>query len=126
MPKVQYTDAKGLHQVTGTGLTFARADGTASSAAVTVNGRSGIITSESISVSAGATSQIDVTNSLVTADSIVIANICDATYNENGSEGILNCQVDAVSAGSFVINLTNDGADNVSSKVVKVAYLVLS
>lgn len=85
-------------------LTFKNGTGTVSSNAVTINATKGKITYTSPSIIAGTATSITFTNSYVTANSIITANV-----NSNGTNFATNiqCYVKSQTAGSCVINVAN-------------------
>ena len=87
---------------------------------VTVNALSGVITTVSQTVAAGAEAEIVVTNSQVAATDIVVA--CIKTHTSAGTFAV---SVSAVAAGSFKLRLTNLDASAAGDNVLVINFLVL-
>jgi hypothetical protein len=87
---------------------------------VTCNANSGVITTVSQTVAAGAEAEFAVTNSKVAATDVVVACIKDHT-----SAGTFAVDVSDVSAGSFKLRLTNLHASAAGDNVLVINFLVL-
>lgn len=87
---------------------------------VTVNALSGVITTVSQTVAAGAEAEFVVTNSMVAATDVVVASI--ATHTSAGDFAV---DVKATAAGSFTLRLTNLHATNAGNNVLVINFLVL-
>lgn len=87
---------------------------------VTCNAMSGVITTVSQTVAAGAEAEFTVTNSQVAATDVVVA--CIKTYT---SAGAFDVSVSAVAAGSFKLRLTNLDAAAAGNNVLVINFLVL-
>ncbi len=87
---------------------------------VTCNALSGVITTVSQTVAAGAEADIVVTNSKVAATDVVVA--CIKTHT---SAGTFVVSVAAVAAGQFTLRLTNLHASAAGDNVLVINFLVL-
>lgn len=87
---------------------------------VTVNAMTGVITTVSQTVAAGAEAEFTVTNSQVAATDVVVA--CIKTHT---SAGTFDVSVSAVAAGSFKLRLTNLDAATAGNNVLVINFLVL-
>lgn len=98
--------------------------GTSITTGVTANGSAGIITTVSSTLAAETTAEFTVTNSSVSASSVVLVSVADysGTY---GTNGIPVVSVDTIGAGSFKVDLTNTHGTNALNGIVKIAYLVV-
>ena len=93
------------------------------STAVTCNQPSGIITTVSSTAAANTTVSFTVNNSYVTAASDVVA--CVSGYSGTlSTNGIPVVTIGSVSAGSFVVNISNAHATNALSGTVKITFIV--
>lgn len=95
---------------------------TATAGAATANGGWGVITSESITTAAGADYVLTLTNSAVTANSVVLATAANGT---NTTEGLAINRVQP-SAGSVIIRVRNTHASSALNGTIKVAFAVLN
>ena len=87
---------------------------------VTVNSLSGVITTVSQTVAAGAEAEFTVTNSQVAATDVPVVAIKTHT-----SAGEFIAAVTAVAAGSFKIRLTNLHASTAGNNVLVINFVVL-
>lgn len=87
---------------------------------VTVNALTGVITTVSQTVAAGAEADIVVTNNQVAATDIVVA--CIKTHTSAGS---FIAAVVAVGAGQFTLRLTNLHASAAGDNVLVINFMVL-
>lgn len=87
---------------------------------VTVNALSGVITTVSQTVAAGAEAEFTVTDSMVDATDVVVA--CIKTHTSGGT---FEVHVSAVAAGSFKLRLTNLHASAAGDNVLVINFLVL-
>lgn len=87
---------------------------------VTCNAYSGVITTVSQTVAAGAEAEFTVTNSKVAATDVVVA--CIKTHTSAGTFAV---DVSAVAAGSFKLRLTNLHASAAGDNVLVINFLVL-
>lgn len=87
---------------------------------VTLNKLSGVITTVSQTVAAGAEADIIVTNSQVAATDVVVA--CIKTHTSAGTFAVT---VATVAAGSFTLRLTNLDAATAGNNVLVINFLVL-
>jgi hypothetical protein len=86
---------------------------------VTCSAMSGVITTVSQTVAAGAEAEFTVTNTLVAATDVVVA--CIKTHT---SAGTFDVSVSAVAAGSFKLRLTNLDAAAAGNNVLVINFLV--
>jgi hypothetical protein len=82
--------------------------GTASSGAVTLNAKAGRVTSESLTTAQNAIYTLTITNSEVSATSIVLATVANGT-NTQGTPMVVRTQP---SAGSLVVTVQNKHASS--------------
>lgn len=87
---------------------------------VTCNAYSGVITTVSQTVAAGAEAEFTVTNSKVAATDVVVA--CIKTHT---SAGTFIVGTSAVAAGSFKLRLTNLDAAAAGNNVLVINFIVL-
>lgn len=87
---------------------------------VTCNAYSGVITTVSQTVAAGAEADFVVTNSKVAATDVVVA--CIKTHTSAGTFAVT---VAAVAAGQFTLRLTNLHASTAGNDVLVINFLVL-
>lgn len=87
---------------------------------VTCNAYSGVITTVSQTVAAGAEAEFTVTNNKVAATDIVVA--CIKTHTSAGS---YVANVSTVANGSFKIQLTNLHGSNAGNNVLVINFIVL-
>lgn len=87
---------------------------------VTCNAYSGVITTVSQTVAAGAEAEFTVTNSEVAATDVVVA--CIKTHTSAGAFAVT---VSAVASGSFKLRLTNLDAATAGDNVLVINFLVL-
>jgi hypothetical protein len=87
---------------------------------VTCSAYSGVITTVSQTVAAGAEAEFTVTNTLVAATDVVVA--CIKTHTSAGS---FNVEVSAVANGSFNLMLTNLHASTAGNNVLVINFIVL-
>lgn len=97
------------------------ATGTASSGAVTQNSLAGQITTESLTTAAAGEYTLTITNSLITANSVVIASVGNGT-STTGVPGIGGV---TPAAGSLVITVTNLAAAAAFNGTLKINYAVI-
>ena len=90
------------------------------STGVTCNAYSGVITTVSQTVAAGAEAEFTVTNANVAATDVVVA--CIKTHTSAGSFIV---DVTAVAAGSFKLHLTNLHASAAGNNVLVINFIVL-
>lgn len=95
-----------------------KASATEAGNAVTANGQAGVITTSSMSISAGSTYAITWTNSYISSTSTVLISLSGGT-----TPYLLNA-ASVVSAGSAAITLYNGTAGSYSGSV-KISYYVL-
>jgi hypothetical protein len=103
----------------GSDFMSARADGTCSSNAVTVVGRHGVITTETLTTAAAAEQDITVTNILVTTSSVILV------MAQTAGTGPPVASLAAVAAGSFVVTLTNVHASAALNAAVTLHYMIV-
>lgn len=95
--------------------------GTASAGAVTMNSLNGQVTTESLTTAAGAEYTLTITNSLATANSVVIASVGNGTSSA-GTPGIGGV---SASAGSIVITVTNLHSANAFNGTLKINFAII-
>jgi len=88
---------------------------------VTLNARTGQITTVSSTLGTGADATFTVTNNTVGATSVIVVHT--ATYGGT-ADGIPVCNVTAVAAGSFDVNIRNTGATTLDAVIV-LSFMVL-
>jgi hypothetical protein len=93
---------------------------TSISTGVTLNAYSGVITTVSQTVAAGAEAEFTVTNSKVAATDVVVA--CIKTHT---SAGTFIVATSAVAAGSFKLRLTNLDAAAAGNNTLAINFVVL-
>lgn len=93
---------------------------TSISTAVTCNSLSGVITTVSQTIAAGAEGEFTVNNSLVDATDVVVVSIKTHT-----SAGAFVAAVSATAAGSFQIRLTNLHASTAGNNVLVLNFAVI-
>jgi hypothetical protein len=112
-----YRNADGVEVVTGqTAVTQA----TSITTGVTCNAYTGVITTVSQTVAAGAEAEFTVTNDKVAATDVVVASIKTHT-----SAGDFIVAVSAIAAGSFKLRLTNLHASTAGNNTLAINFLVL-
>lgn len=112
-----YRNADGVEVVQGqTAVTQA----TSITTGVTCNAYTGVITTVSQTVAAGAEAEFTVTNNKVSATDVVVA--CIKTHTSAGSFIVA---VSAVAAGSFKLHLTNLHASTAGNNVLVINFIVL-
>jgi hypothetical protein len=94
--------------------------GTNITTGVTCDALSGVITTVSQTVAAGAEADFVVTNSMVAATDVVVA--CIKTHT---SAGTFVASVAAVAAGQFTIRLTNLHASSAGDNVLVINFFVI-
>jgi hypothetical protein len=87
---------------------------------VTCDAYSGVITTVSQTVAAGAEAEFTVTNAKVAATDVIVA--CIKTHTSAGSFIVA---VSAVAAGSFKLHLTNLHASTAGNNVLVINFIVL-
>ena len=98
------------------------ADGTSVAAAVTVNGRSGVITTEVLTAATHARQSIVVTNQYASADSIIVLTVLSYAGTALGNP-VAN--VSARAAGEFTIDVANAGSAALDA-LATISYVILS
>jgi ribosomal protein S17E len=87
---------------------------------VTCNTAAGNITTVSSTLAAGASATFKVNNTVVDADSCVVANIS----NYSGTTGVPVMTVDSVSSDEFSITITNVNDTNPLNGTMKISFFV--
>jgi len=125
-----YVTLGGAQSVTGTktftNLLYTKTNvtqGTSISTGVTANGGAGIITTVSTAIAAQGSAGFTVSNTSVSATSLVRASVIDyaGTFSTNGIPVV---SVDNVTANAFDITISNAHGTNATSGVLKIAYTV--
>ena len=106
-------DTEGVGYGTGAGSTVTQA--TSITTGVTINKVCGTITTVSSTLGTGADATFTVTNSTVAATDVVIASI--KSYGGT-ADGIPTVHVSATAAGSFDVNIRNQGATTLDAVIV--------
>ena len=102
------------------GVGPANGTATATTGAATLASRAGTVTSEALTTAAGADYVLTLTNSLITASSVVLASADNGT---NTTEGLAINRV-TPGAGSVVIHVRNTHATVALNGTIKVNFLV--
>ncbi len=104
----------GIQQLADAAALFlGKSTGTESSNAVTINNQSGVITTVSLTTAQYATEVITLTNSLISATSVVIASIMGGTNTTPGVTVSATADV-----GSSIITLTNTNSTALNGTVI--------
>ena len=93
---------------------------TAITTGVEVNTPAGVITTVSSTLAAGSNATFIVTNSHVTATSVILL-----TPDDSATAGLAKLNVQTVGAGAFSINITNVHSANAFNNVIKIHFSVL-
>ena len=96
---------------------------TATAGAATLNKQSGIITSESLTTAAGATYTLTLTNSLISATSLVMAHVTNGT---NSTGKITGAARATPGSGSATIVIYNEHASAAFNGTLKIHFVVLN
>lgn len=107
-------------QVGATAVCMAGNTGTASAGAVTINAQCGTVTSESLATAAGSTYTLTVTNSMVTASSLVYAS----AFLKSSTAGKVQVQSVTPASGSVVIVVKNISATTAVSGTILVPFFI--
>jgi hypothetical protein len=92
--------------------------------AVTVNSGAGVVTTSSQAINANANYVVTVNNSLVKADSVVVANLTDLSSNLTANVA-LSAYVEDVVNGQFKVVITNGGTGNQAAVNYKISFVVV-
>ena len=95
------------------------------STGVTANATSGVITLHNVALAAAAEADFAVTNSTVTADSIILLTVQSPAASSAVNNASMHAELDDVGSGSFNIRLTNPGAGDTSG-IYKIHFLVIN
>lgn len=87
---------------------------------VTVNAKTGVITTVSSTLAAGSNAAFTVTNSEVEEGSVIML-----TVDDSATAGLAKLNVESVADGSFDVNVTNIHGSNAFNNVIKVHFVVL-
>lgn len=93
---------------------------TAITTGVTVDAPAGVITTVSSTLAAGSNATFIVTNSFVTATSVI-----QLTVDDSATAGLAKLNVQTVGAGVFSVNVTNIHSANAFNNLLKVHFVVL-
>ncbi len=107
----------------GTSLYGPAGAGTEAAGAVTVNYRKGVITLAAV-LNAGAGLAVTLTNSYITASSVVLLNVEGTTATAAATRDALTANLTSRTAGSCVIQVYNGDAGN-STAAPKIHFLIL-
>jgi len=103
----------------GADLALDKGTGTVAAGAVTVNHQAGVITTTSLTTAAGATATFTLTNSFITASSVITPSIMGGTNTTPGVD------VSATAgAGTSTVTLTNTAATAALNGTVIVGFVV--
>lgn len=97
------------------------ATATSTAAAATINGESGIITTEALTTAAQASYSFTLTDSMITTKSVLLINVAKGTATTGG----LVPAFIAPAAGSAVIIFQNPGSAAVNG-TVKISFIVIA
>jgi uncharacterized membrane protein YczE len=92
--------------------------------AVSVNTGAGVISTSSQAVAANASYVVTVNNSLVKADSVIVANLMDLSAALTAG-AVLTAYVEDVVAGQFKIVIANGGSATQLAAIYKLSFIVL-
>ena len=92
--------------------------------AVTVNTAAGVVTTSSQAINAGATYVVTINNSIVKADSVVVANVMDLSGALVAGASI-TAYVEDVVAGQFKVVISNGGSANQTAVAYKISFIVV-
>jgi hypothetical protein len=98
--------------------------GTSITTGVTASAPAGVITTFSAAIAAQASAEFTVTNTFVSASSVVLANIVDYAGTDS-TNGIPVVKVDSIGSTSFKIVISNAHSTNALSGVLKVGFIVV-
>lgn len=93
---------------------------TATAGAATLSKVSGVVTSEALTTAAAAAYTLTITNTLVSATSIVLASVCFGT----STTGVPVISRITPGANSIVIVITNEHASAALNGTIKVSFVV--
>ena len=93
---------------------------------VTLSRTAGVITLAGVSLAAGSEADFEVTNTTVTANSIILLTVQSPAAASATDNGTLVAQLDTVGSGSFNIRLTNPGAGATTTNAHKIHFLVIN
>lgn len=120
-------DSKGVSEQhiigNGTSLYGAPGAGTEAAGAVTVNYRKGVITLAGV-LNAGVGIAVTLTNSYITASSVILLNVEGTTATAAATRDALTANLTSRTTGSCVIQVYNGDAANTSA-APKIHFLVL-
>lgn len=120
--EVASIDSSGNAQITKVTLDSGTKTASATSGAATLNKNAGVVTSESLTTSAGSDYVLTLTNSAVLATSIVLVSVANGT---NTTEGLAVNRVQP-SAGSCVIHIRNTHASSALNGTIAIAFAVIN
>lgn len=95
------------------------------STTVTANATSGVITLANVALNAAAEADFQVTNSTVTANSVILLTVQSPAASSATNNASMHAELDDVGSGTFNIRLTNPGAGNTSG-IYKIHFLVIN
>ncbi len=93
---------------------------TAITTGVTLNKQSGLITTVSSTLAAGANASFTVTNSKCFSDSVIML-----TVDDSASAGLAKLNVQNIANGSFKVNITNIHGANAFNNVIKIHFSII-
>lgn len=95
---------------------------TSTAAAATINGQTGVITTEALTTAAAATYTMTLTNASINANSIVLVTVAKGT----ATTGEPAVHFVTPAAGSAVILIRNDAAVNALNGTIKIGFVVFN
>lgn len=93
---------------------------TAITTGVTLNKQSGLITTVSSTLAAGANASFTITNSKCFSDSVIML-----TVDDSASAGLAKLNVQNIANGSFKVNITNIHGANAFNNVIKIHFSII-
>ena len=96
------------------------------STAVTLNATAGVITLAGVALAAGAEADFAVTNSTVSATSLILLTVQSPAAGTATDNATLIAQLDDIGSGSFNIRLSNPGAASTSTHAHRIHFLVIN
>lgn len=105
-----------------TQVDVAQGSATSTAGAATINGQTGVITTEALSTAAGSTYTMTLTNGSINANSIVIPTVAKGT----ATTGEPVVQFVTPAAGSVVILIRNNSAATAFNGTIKIGFVVFN
>jgi len=95
------------------------------STGVTINTTAGVITLANVALAGGAEADFAVTNSTVTANSIILLTVQSPVASSATDNASMHAELDDIGSGVFNIRLTNPGVGSTSG-IYKIHFLVIN